>query len=57
MPIIIILGILGAAGVIGYTQRDRGYHYKTNDMENLLRDLTGKNKAEKRRILRQYGRK
>ena len=57
MPIIIILGILGAAGVIGYTQRDRGYHYKSNDMENLLRDLTGKSKAEKRRILKRYGRR
>ena len=57
MPIIIILGILCAAGVIEHTQHDRGYHYTTNDTENLLREMTGKSKAEKRSIIKRYGRR
>lgn len=55
MPIIIILGILAGAGAIAYAERDRGYHY--NDMDNMLKDMTGKSKNECRKILKRYGRR
>lgn len=57
MPIIVMLGILCAAGVIGHTQHDRGYHYTTNDTENMLREMTGKSHTEKRKIIKRYGRR
>ena len=57
MPIIIILGILAGAGAIAYAERDRGCHYTNNDMDNMLKDMTGKSKKECRKILKRYGRR
>ena len=57
MPIIVILGILAAFGVAEHAGRDRGKTYHHNDMENLLREMTGKSKVEKRSIVKRYGRR
>lgn len=57
MPLLICLGILAAVGISGAINSDRGYNYTSNDMDSMLREMTGKSKAEKRRILRKYGRK
>lgn len=57
MPIIIILGILAGAGAIAHAERDRGYHYTNNDMDNMLKDMTGKSKKECQKILKRYGRR
>ena len=57
MPIIIICCLLVYAGIRSGLESDRGYHYTNNDMDNMLREMTGKSKKECRRILKKYGRK
>lgn len=57
MPIIIICGILICAGVRSGLEADKHYNYKGGDIDNMLREMTGKSKAEKRKILKRYGRK
>lgn len=57
MPLLICLGILAVVGISGAINADRGYTYTSNNTDSMLREMTGKSRAEKRRILRKYGRK
>lgn len=57
MPIIIICGILAICGIAGHKERDKQKTYTYTDMNNMLREMTGKSKAERRKIMKRYGRR
>lgn len=57
MPIIIICGILAIFGIVGHKERDKQKTYTYTDMNNMLREMTGKSKAERRKIMKRYGRR
>ncbi|MBR1373457.1 hypothetical protein IJ556_03290 [bacterium] len=57
MPLILFCIALAYAGVRISVEKDKGKTYGHNDIDNMLREMTGKSKAEKRRILKKYGKR
>lgn len=57
MPLVKLLLVLAYKGIKEECRKDKGYSYQPCDMNNMLKEMTGKSKAECRRILKKYGRK
>lgn len=57
MPFVIIGAILIACGLSCMADDNRKKRYKHNDTSQMLKQMTGKSKTEKRRIFKKYGRK
>ena len=57
MPFVIIGAILIACGVISISDETKKKRYKRNDTTQMLKEMTGKSKSEKRRIFKKYGRR
>lgn len=57
MPLIIIGVILIAAGAASIAGQDKNQKYDSNTTRRMLKEMTGKSKAERRRIIKKYGKK
>ena len=57
MPFVIIGAILIACGLSCMADDNGKKRYKRNDATQMLKQMTGKSKAEKRRIFKKYGRR
>ncbi|MBQ9673190.1 MAG: hypothetical protein IJV39_01015 [Ruminococcus sp.] len=58
MPFLFVLCVAVVFGVAKhYSEKPVNKTYTPKDMDNMLKELTGKSKAEKRKILKKYRRK
>lgn len=57
MPFVIIGAILIACSLSCMADDNKKKRYKHKDTTQILKQMTGKSKAEKRRIFKKYGRK
>lgn len=57
MPIVIILAVLIAAGVANVVGQDKRKSYDSDTTRQMLKDMTGKNKRECKKIIKKYRRR
>ena len=57
MPLIIIGIVLIAAGAVSIVGQEKHKTYDSDTTRQMLKDMTGKSRAECRRIIKRYGKR